>query len=52
MTEEPQVVEVTLQATNRRGKSILCKVTCTPLIGRRKEIQGAIVLMEQVAESE
>ncbi|HEY9779632.1 MAG TPA: CheR family methyltransferase [Leptolyngbyaceae cyanobacterium] len=52
MTEEPQVIEVTLQATNRRGKSILCKVTCTPLIGRRKEIQGAIVLMEQVADSE
>lgn len=50
--EEPQVIEVTLQATNRRGKSILCKVTCTPLIGRRKEIQGAIVLMEQMAESE
>ncbi|HCF28340.1 MAG TPA: chemotaxis protein CheR [Cyanobacteria bacterium UBA11049] len=52
MTEEPQAIEVTLPATNRRGKSILCKVTCTPLIGRRKEIQGAIVLMEQVADSE
>ncbi|HEY9781564.1 MAG TPA: PAS domain-containing protein [Leptolyngbyaceae cyanobacterium] len=50
ITEEPQVIEVTLQATNCRGKSILCKVTCTSLIGRRNSIQGAIVLMEQVAE--
>ena len=52
MTEESQSIEVTLAATNRRGKGILCKVTCTSLIGRRQEIQGAIVLMEQIADSE
>lgn len=50
MTEEPQAIEVPLAATNRRGKAILCKVTCTPLSGSRKEIQGAVMLMEQVAE--
>ena len=52
INQEPQVIEVALAATNRRGKSILCKVTCTSLIGRRNSIQGAIMLMEQVAEGE
>lgn len=32
--------ELTLDATNRRGKSIRCKVTCTPQLGFKKEIQG------------
>ncbi len=43
-----EVEELQLDATNRRGKSIRCGVTCTPLIGTEKEIQGVIVLMEEL----
>jgi two-component system CheB/CheR fusion protein len=39
--------EVVLEATNRRGKAIQCRVTCTPLIGANGEIQGVILLMEE-----
>jgi two-component system CheB/CheR fusion protein len=39
----------TLEATNRRGRKIVCMVTSTPLIGPGGgEARGAIVLMEQV----
>jgi two-component system CheB/CheR fusion protein len=39
---------VTVNAINRRGKPIVCEVTCTPM--RRasvNEIRGVIVLMEE-----
>ena len=40
--------EVVIEAINRRGRSIQCRVTCTPLIGLQGQIQGAILLMEAV----
>jgi two-component system CheB/CheR fusion protein len=43
--ESPQ--EQVLNATNRRGKAIRCRVLCTPLLGRDREIQGGILLMEE-----
>lgn len=39
-------LEMVLQVTNRRGKAIQCKITCTPLVGITKEIRGVILLME------
>jgi len=41
--------ELTLDAVNRRGKAIKCRVTCTPLAGagKEKEIEGAVLLMEE-----
>src|SRR5262249_54300443 len=39
--------EMTLPATNRRGRAILCKVTATPLHGRSKDGGGVILLMEE-----
>ena len=42
-----EFLEVTLLATNRRGKSIQCKVACTPLTSRKKEIEGVIIFMQQ-----
>jgi len=36
----------TLDATNRRGKSIICDVTCMPLVGPLADVRGAIVIME------
>jgi two-component system, chemotaxis family, CheB/CheR fusion protein len=38
---------LTLEAVNRRGKSIWCDVTCTPLRGADGDVRGAIVLMEE-----
>ncbi|MGH2545108.1 MAG: CheR family methyltransferase [Ardenticatenaceae bacterium] len=37
---------LTLEALNRRGRSIQCNVTCTPLRGAEGEILGVIVVME------
>ena len=40
--------EVSVPAVNRRGKSIMCKVTCTPMRRRSDEqIRGVIVMMEE-----
>jgi len=42
---ESESESVTVDSVNRRGKSIRCKVTCTPLRGPA-EHRGAILLME------
>ena len=39
--------EVTLSATNRRGRAIQCKVSCTPLVTVEAEIRGVILLMQE-----
>jgi two-component system CheB/CheR fusion protein len=39
--------ELTVQATNRRGRPIQCRVTCSGLRGPAEgDVQGAIILME------
>lgn len=38
---------LTLDSVNRRGKSIQCEVTCSPLRGPNGDVRGAIVLMEE-----
>lgn len=40
--------DMILNAINRRGKAIQCRVTCTPLIDQQQTIQGAILLMEEL----
>jgi two-component system, chemotaxis family, CheB/CheR fusion protein len=42
-----QFEEAVLEATNRRGKKIRCRVSIRPLAGRDRN-QGAILLMEEV----
>ncbi|HZT44320.1 MAG TPA: CheR family methyltransferase [Chthonomonadaceae bacterium] len=49
---EGQFTETTLEATNRRGKRILCKVTCAPMIGPDKQVHGAILSMEDLGPPE
>jgi two-component system, chemotaxis family, CheB/CheR fusion protein len=45
------VNELVLPATNRKGRSIQCRVVCAPLVGRDDgEPQGVIVIMEEVTE--
>jgi two-component system CheB/CheR fusion protein len=38
--------EVTIEATNRRGRKIDCRVICTPLKSKTDGVRGAILLME------
>ena len=38
--------EVTLTAVDRRGRSLQCQVSCTPLMGDEQDVQGVILLME------
>ena len=38
---------VTLDATNRRGKSIVCRVSCHPLGSGDKSISGVVLLMDE-----
>jgi two-component system CheB/CheR fusion protein len=39
--------EVVLDAINRRGRKIKCRVTCTPLIAGSKKREGVILMMEE-----
>ena len=43
--------DLMLEAVNRRGKAIQCRVTCAPLFGTNKEIQGGVLLMEERDET-
>jgi two-component system, chemotaxis family, CheB/CheR fusion protein len=42
--------QINLHAMTRRGRSIQCRLTCTPLMGPGERIDGAILLMEEVHE--
>ena len=48
LTGESDVTDVTVMATNRRGKALQCKVTCTPLMGR-SQVQGVILMIDELA---
>lgn len=49
---ESRYIAVVLEAINRRGRAILCKVTFTPLLGIDRDIVGVIMLMEEQDESD
>jgi two-component system CheB/CheR fusion protein len=42
--------EALVDATNRRGRPVACKVSVSPLVGGAKEICGAILLIEEQNE--
>jgi two-component system CheB/CheR fusion protein len=49
LSQEAEFLEVTLDSTNRRGKQITVKVTCTQLSQRDGgEPTGVILVMEEV----
>jgi two-component system CheB/CheR fusion protein len=48
---ESDVAATTVPATNRRGKSVTCKVTVSPLAGADKEVRGVILLVEEQASA-
>jgi two-component system, chemotaxis family, CheB/CheR fusion protein len=37
-----------LEATNRRGRELRCRVALTPLVDRDREIRGAIITMDEM----
>jgi two-component system, chemotaxis family, CheB/CheR fusion protein len=39
--------EIVLDAVNRRGKKIKCRVTCSPLVTSNKKREGVILMMEE-----
>ncbi len=47
LTEGSEYEELTLDAINRRGKSIKCHITCTPIVGESKDRRGTILTMEE-----
>ena len=52
LTQEFAFADMTVEAVNRRGKSITCKVTCSPLFdGSGDQITGIILLMEDEENS-
>ncbi|HET7363192.1 MAG TPA: CheR family methyltransferase [Burkholderiales bacterium] len=49
LSGEKEHQEIVLDAVNRRGKKIQCRITCTPLVSLAKKREGAILLMEEIA---
>jgi two-component system CheB/CheR fusion protein len=47
ITGESELKQIELDAVNRRGKKIRCRVTCTPLVTSAKKREGVILLMEE-----
>ncbi|HEX5323411.1 MAG TPA: CheR family methyltransferase [Capsulimonadaceae bacterium] len=44
LTGSSSIEEITLDATNRRGKAIVCKISCMPVVSRGV-VRGAMLLM-------
>lgn len=40
---------ITVAATNRRGKTIACRITGSPLIGVNREARGVILVIDEEA---
>jgi two-component system CheB/CheR fusion protein len=43
--------QVLLDAVNRRGKKILCQISCAPLLGSEASVTGAIIVMDEMSDS-
>ncbi len=46
LAEDGDQQEIIVEAINRRGRTIQCRLSFNPLIGLKKERQGVILLME------
>jgi two-component system, chemotaxis family, CheB/CheR fusion protein len=45
MSDENGTQSTVVQATNRRGRAVTCRVTCTPLLDSDKTLRGVIVVV-------
>ncbi|MFB3884223.1 MAG: CheR family methyltransferase [Thermodesulfobacteriota bacterium] len=48
LVADSEYEEVIVDAVNRKGRTINCRVTCTPIVGAAKERHGAILMMEEL----
>jgi two-component system, chemotaxis family, CheB/CheR fusion protein len=48
LSGEVEQQEVVLDAVNRRGKKIRCRVTCAPLVSASRKREGVILTMEEI----
>ena len=47
--EDPSgILEAVVEATNRRGKAVRCRITCAPRLGPDRRRVGLILLMEEL----
>ena len=51
LDKKMDIQAVMLKAINRRGKSIQCRVTCTPFDGGSQERQGVVLMMEEAQDN-
>jgi two-component system CheB/CheR fusion protein len=51
LTGETDFASVIVAAKNRRGKSIFCKVTGTPLLGSTREPRGVVLMIDEQVEA-
>jgi two-component system CheB/CheR fusion protein len=50
LEQKTDIQDVLLDAINRRGKNIKCRVTCTPFDGGTADRQGLVLMMEEEQE--
>jgi two-component system CheB/CheR fusion protein len=41
-------LEITLEAINRRGRTIQCRISCNPLLDLDGDSQGVVLVMEEI----
>jgi two-component system CheB/CheR fusion protein len=51
-SSEDSTSEIYLEAVNRRGRTITCRISCTSLVGTENEVQGVILIMEEQTSEE
>jgi len=49
LSGEADARDATVDATNRRGKRVRCRVVCTPLVSPSRKREGVILTMDEVA---
>jgi two-component system CheB/CheR fusion protein len=49
LSSDSEYKETVVPATNRRGKSITCKILTTPLLAPSRDIRGVILMMDELA---
>ncbi|HVF90678.1 MAG TPA: CheR family methyltransferase [Blastocatellia bacterium] len=52
LAKEDDFRELSLEATNRRGKKVNIRATTTPLVGNPEQVLGAILLIEEGSKDE
>jgi two-component system, chemotaxis family, CheB/CheR fusion protein len=51
LTGDKSIQEAVLTAINRRGKTIECKVVCSPLYNPGGDVRGVILIMEEISSN-